>query len=128
MPVNSPEKPRICDWTYGGIPRHVFVMFACFLMIPSVANACPNCKDALAGSHRDVAFAASILFMMATPFLLLAAWITMIMSLRKRQEGHESGHPAIESPADNRLALGTIQSRRDNQFSMDSQSPSKQAT
>lgn len=45
---------------------------------PSLADACPNCKDALEAS-RALAFAASIFLLMSMPFVIGSAWVLAIL-------------------------------------------------
>ena len=60
------------------------VMFAWLLFLqPSVATACPTCKSALHDSAA-FAFAVSILFMMAMPFIILSFWVVTIVRLRAK--------------------------------------------
>jgi hypothetical protein len=61
------------------MPRRVVVPFVCLLTVllvgPSLAEACPTCKEGLAGAGdgHDLArgYYWSILFMMSMPFLIL---------------------------------------------------------
>lgn len=50
---------------------------------PAVSEACPTCKSSL---HDGTAFAyaVSILFMMAMPFVIFSFWVTTILRLRAK--------------------------------------------
>jgi len=54
-------------------------------LFPSVAEACPNCKDTLAehGGRLQYGYALSIALMIAMPFGILAAWATAIYRMLK---------------------------------------------
>jgi len=78
---------------------------ALVLACASVAMACPGCKDAIASSdptHGGLVkgFFWSILFMMGTPYLLLASfcgWM-YIKVRRARAEAARSAAPAAQLP------------------------------
>lgn len=51
---------------------------------PQAAMACPTCKDGLSGDGSAAAFAFSILFMMAMPFVIMTGWVITIIRLRAK--------------------------------------------
>ena len=51
---------------------------------PNLAMACPTCKDGLHGDGTAFAYAFSILFMMAMPFVIMSFWIVTIIRLRAK--------------------------------------------
>ena len=51
---------------------------------PSIATACPTCKDGLHADGTALAYAVSILFMMAMPFVIMSFWIVTIVRLRAK--------------------------------------------
>ena len=58
------------------------VLSLVLMAIPNVVSACPACKDGLHEDGTAAAFAVSILFMMAMPFLIFACWVVAIYRLR----------------------------------------------
>ena len=60
----------------------ILVQFA--FMQPNLATACPTCKDGLHADGTAFAYAVSILFMMAMPFLIMSFWIFTIIRLRSK--------------------------------------------
>lgn len=67
-------------------------------LLSEVAFACPTCKEGLANGHDGVGLGYywSILFMMATPFLIFATWAFFIWrALRKQPVAIRE--PAFES-------------------------------
>jgi len=54
---------------------------------PETAFACPTCKEGLANGHDGVSLGYywSILFMMATPFLIFATWAFFIWRALRKQ-------------------------------------------
>lgn len=53
------------------------VLGACLFLQPALATACPTCKDGLNENHVS-AFAFSIVFMMAVPYVLLGGFFVYI--------------------------------------------------
>jgi len=54
------------------------------LAVPAESiQACPNCREALAGSGRAIGYAASILLLMSAPFVMAGFWTTAIVRLRR---------------------------------------------
>ena len=51
---------------------------------PSIATACPTCKDGLHADGTALAYAVNILFMMAMPFVIMSFWIVTIVRLRAK--------------------------------------------
>jgi len=51
---------------------------------PNFAMACPTCKDGLHADGAALAYAVSIVLMMAMPFLIMSFWIIMIIRLRAK--------------------------------------------
>lgn len=49
---------------------------------PSLAEACPNCKDTLQFNQRALGYALSIMVMMGMPFTILGGWTALIWRLR----------------------------------------------
>lgn len=47
-------------------------------------SACPTCKDSLHANGVAIGYAASILLMLAMPFLIVMFWAVVIYRLRKR--------------------------------------------
>ena len=68
---------RIFAAAYCGLVQFAFVQ-------PGIAAACPTCKDGLHGDGTAFAYAVSILFMMAMPFVIMSFWIVTIIRLRAK--------------------------------------------
>ena len=60
------------------------VLVQIVLLQPSIASACPTCKDGLHADGTALAYAVSIVFMMAMPFVIMSFWIVMIIRLRAK--------------------------------------------
>ncbi len=60
------------------------VLIQIALLQPSLAEACPTCKDGLHADGTALAYAVSILFMMAMPFLIMSFWVVTIVRLRAK--------------------------------------------
>jgi len=56
-----------------------------WLALPAAAVACPTCKDGISENYVN-AYAYSIMFMMATPYIILGAFATYLiyLSMTKR--------------------------------------------
>ena len=64
---------------------YAFCMLAQIAFLqPSLAVACPTCKDGLHADGTALAYAVSILFMMAMPFVIMSFWIVTIIRLRAK--------------------------------------------
>ena len=71
------------------------------LVLVSVADACPNCKDGIAnGNNLNLVrgYFWSIVFMMGMPFLLLGSIGTYFVVLHRK--GRKQAMTEIESPND----------------------------
>lgn len=62
------------------------------LALPNVVLACPTCKGGLHNDGTAFAYACSILFMMAMPFVILSFWVTTIIRLRANVSGSLQQH------------------------------------
>ena len=62
-----------------------------FLAMPSIAVACPNCKDGLHQNYLAFAFGASVLFMMAMPFTIMAVWAYFVYHANRSVKQGEDG-------------------------------------
>lgn len=80
------------------------LVVACALAITSIANACPQCQKALAGSKGGVGgnivrgYFWSILFMLSMPFLVLGGLSTYFYLLVRRAKA-AVGNAAAVAPA-----------------------------
>ena len=59
------------------------LVLALMLCLPEWVEACPTCKNDLHRSGMEVGFAISILFMIAVPFCIFAAWTIAIVRLTR---------------------------------------------
>ncbi len=57
------------------------------IWLPSIASACPTCKDSLHDNGAATGYAISILFMMSMPMLITAFWVVLIWRLRLNING-----------------------------------------
>lgn len=68
----------------------VALVLIVFLLIPDIASACPNCKEAYIDdgqSSVSSGFNRSILFMMAVPFLVVGTFaLRLWVAQRKRDD------------------------------------------
>ena len=67
-----------------------FVILTIWLLqsaLPNVVLACPTCKAGLHDEGTAFAYACSILFMMAMPFVILSFWVTIIVRIRAKIAG-----------------------------------------
>ncbi len=69
------------------VPTLVLLLAAC---LPSVADACPNCKNGLDENYLAIAFGFSVLFMMGMPFSILAAWTLYFVRTDKTAKAKQS--------------------------------------
>jgi hypothetical protein len=88
-------EPAVARWIVAA------VVLALVLMIASVAAACPTCKEGLAqndpqGQSLAAGYYYSILFMMSTPYIVLATFgsVAYYSIRRARQQSADSvGQP-----------------------------------
>ena len=59
------------------------IVFAILVLLPSTADACPNCKDSLYENYVSMAFGFSVIFMMAMPFSILGAWVFYVARIAR---------------------------------------------
>ena len=92
MEVNIGAENSIClsynfTMTQFRPSRFLAIVFCVLVQIvllqPSIASACPTCKDGL-HDGTALAYAISIVFMMAMPFAIMSFWIVMIIRLRAK--------------------------------------------
>ncbi|MBR9979041.1 MAG: hypothetical protein KFH87_13225 [Bacteroidetes bacterium] len=70
------------------IPVALFLIV--FLIIPDIASACPNCKEAYVDdgqSSVSSGFNNSILFMMAVPFLVVGTFALRLWFAQRKRDG-----------------------------------------
>ncbi|MCP4080034.1 MAG: hypothetical protein GY819_16110 [Planctomycetaceae bacterium] len=69
------NNPSLLKWTVT-----CAALIACMLLLPCVAEACPNCKSSVAHDSNGMAlgFAWSIAFMLAVPVTIVSAWAIAI--------------------------------------------------
>jgi uncharacterized membrane protein len=93
-------EPAVTRWFVAAI---VLVLI---LLIASVAAACPTCKEGLAqndpqGQALAAGYYYSILFMMSTPYIVLATFISCayysIRRARQQQSAEVDDMPAMSS-------------------------------
>jgi hypothetical protein len=85
----------------------VCLVVLAFLVVPSIADACPTCKDAIAQNdphHQAMVkgYFYSILFMMSMPFIVVGTFGSMAyLSIRRaRQDSVQEGSgPSSRSEA-----------------------------
>ena len=70
----------------------IAIAFTFFFVIPEVAEACPTCKAGLGGKHDGAAlgYYYSIIFMMATPFMIFTFWGLYIYRVCKNNAFEEN--------------------------------------
>src|SRR5262249_38555334 len=91
-------EPTIVRWLVAA------VVVALVLMIASVAAACPTCKEGLAqndphGQAIAAGYYYSILFMMTTPYLVLATFLTAAYySIRRARAAKVNGTELVDQP------------------------------
>ena len=74
------------------LPRLIaLILVAIVLGNPAVADACPNCKNALELS-RAIAFGASVLLLMSMPFAIGAVWCVAMIKSNKASESRIRDH------------------------------------
>ncbi len=77
-------------WSRISILRLIYVSISLVVInLGNIATACPTCKNDLQHSGSEFGFAASILFMIATPFCLFAGWTVAIIRLRRKMREEE---------------------------------------
>ncbi len=68
---------------------------AIVLVLPGLAEACPNCKEAYMGDGQSPVssgFNASIIFMMTMPFLVIGGFVLRLwLAQRRRQSADAAG-------------------------------------
>jgi len=62
----------------------VAIVVAVFVCAVGSAEACPTCKEAIHENGSSTAYAASILFMMSMPFIIMAFWTILILNLQAK--------------------------------------------
>src|SRR4051794_38674345 len=91
-------EPTIVRWVVAAI------VLALVLMIASVAAACPTCKEGLAqndphGQAIAAGYYYSILFMMTTPYVVLATFLSAAYySIRRARSAKEAEAQLFEQP------------------------------
>lgn len=84
-------------------------MSAAWLAASSVAMACPTCKEGLGGNFVQ-AYGFSIIFMMAMPFTILAAFVFYFLTVGRRtkpERGEDLSDPVgLASYAERKAAQG----------------------
>jgi uncharacterized membrane protein len=76
-----------------------------WLAASSVAMACPTCKDGLNENYVQ-AYGFSILFMMAMPFTILAAFVFYFLTVGRRKK------PPREDDLSNPIGLASFTERK----------------
>ena len=77
----------------------IAIVAAVFVCAIGTAEACPTCKEAIHENGSSTAYAASILFMMSMPFVIMAFWTILILNLRAkaRRLDHASGRSSFST-------------------------------
>ncbi len=75
------------------LPVCIAVFIIAAYAIPEIAQACPNCKESyMADGGASVAsgFSASVLFMMAMPFLVIGGFVLRLWTAQRKVRQTES--------------------------------------
>ena len=95
--IGKISKRKICSKADNSrIARGIFsaiLAVKLILCLPGLADACPTCKNDLHHSGMELGFAISILFMIAVPFCLFAAWTIAILRMTRTTAEEELSPP-----------------------------------